>query len=76
MIIGIDAFNISSGGGITHLRNILKFSNPKSHSFTKIILWGSSETLDKVSNQQWVIKKTHPYLNKSGFHRLFWHIFR
>jgi len=76
MIIGLDAFNISSGGGITHLKNILEFSDPSSQNFTKIILWGSTETLNKIPDKDWIEKKTHPLLNKSGFHRIFWHIFK
>ena len=76
MIIGLDAFNISSGGGITHLKKILEFSDPSSQNFTKIILWGSIETLNKIPDQDWVEKKTDSLLNKSGLHRIFWHIFR
>ena len=40
MRIGIDASNIRSGGGISHLKNILLFAEPELYGLKKIIVWG------------------------------------
>ena len=38
MILVIDATNLSSGGGLTHIKNIIKFAKPIEFGFQKIIL--------------------------------------
>ena len=48
MIIGIDATNIKSDGGIVHLFELVnnfKFDNSK---IEKIIIWGNSNSLRKL----------------------------
>ena len=67
MIIGIDATNIRSGGGITHLKELLNNSNPKNNNFEKIIIWSSYLTLEKIENKFWIIKKSPKFLNKNLF---------
>jgi glycosyltransferase involved in cell wall biosynthesis len=75
MILGIDAFNISSGGGVTHLVELLSEVNPLKHGFKKVIIWGNFKVLDRIEDRDWLQKEYIPMLNKSLFHRIFWHKF-
>jgi glycosyltransferase involved in cell wall biosynthesis len=57
MIIGIDASNIKEGGGVTHLVNLLKASNPKKHNFIKIVIWCNKQIYPLIPNKKWISKK-------------------
>jgi glycosyltransferase involved in cell wall biosynthesis len=65
MIIGIDASNIREGGGLTHLKAILQFANPKQLGIDKIVVWSSIATLNQIPEVDFVEKVSHKYLNKS-----------
>ena len=56
MIIGIDASNIKEGGGVTHLVNLLKASNPKKHNFIKIVIWCNKQIYPLIPNKKWISK--------------------
>ena len=60
MIIGIDATNITQGGGITHIKNILNNSNEELLKLKKIIIWGNKETLKAIKKRK-NIKKIQVY---------------
>ena len=75
LFIGIDCFNISEGGGLTHLNAILKEFDSLLHKDAKIILWGSSNLLEKIPSYGWLLKRTNLFLNLNIISRLFWHIF-
>ena len=75
MILGVDASNISGGGGLTHLREIFTAACSERNSFEKVILWSGKKTLSKIPSRSWLIKKTHPFLNKSLPFRLYWQKF-
>lgn len=57
MIIGIDASNIKEGGGVTHLVNLLKASNPKKHNFIKIVIWCNKKIYPLIPNKKWISKR-------------------
>ena len=67
MKLGIDAFNISSGGGLTHLKEFISAARPEEYGFTKVYLWGSAELLNKIKNKRWLVKLNEPFLNKNLF---------
>lgn len=77
MIIGIDATNIGGGGGITHLKEILEsydyifFEN----KIDKIIIFGSSKTLEQLPKLEILDKLTFKGLNGSILKRLVFQIF-
>lgn len=74
MIIGIDASNLRSGGGITHLINILnqyKFDSKIEY----VIVWSNITTLSLIPESKFILKKSHPFLNKNLFFRTFWQYF-
>ena len=67
MIIGIDASNIRSGGGLTHLKEILNNSDPEVQLFEKIIVWSNSNTINNLPHKPWIEYKTSLLLNKGTF---------
>jgi glycosyltransferase involved in cell wall biosynthesis len=72
MIVGIDASNIRSGGGFTHLRELLAAAQPQKHRIRKVIVWGGSATLDKLREAPWLEKRCHPWLDRSLPYRASW----
>ena len=46
MIVGIDASNIYSGGGVNHLVNILKYSDYNDAGL--IVVWSNDKTIEKI----------------------------
>jgi glycosyltransferase involved in cell wall biosynthesis len=68
----IDASNIISGGGLTHLKEFIRHAEPKEFGFNNVVLWSSDKTLNHIDDKEWLIKCTHSYLNKSYFHRFYW----
>ena len=75
MIIGIDASNIKSGGGLRHLIQIVSYINKINVKVEKVILWSSSDTHKQIKNKKKLVKKTSYWLNKSILHRIIWNIF-
>lgn len=72
LIIGIDASNIITGGGITHLNELLKSIDSTFLPVKEIIIWGGKSTLAKIQANN----KTHfshqPLLDSTYSHRYFW----
>lgn len=75
MQLGIDASAPGSGGAKRHLIELLKEINPQDYGFNKVIIWGVDSLLDKLPDQEWLLIKTHPLLNKNLFFRIIWQIF-
>ena len=48
MIIGIDATNIRAGGGVTHLKELLRSVDVEKHDIEKIVIWSSKFTLNEI----------------------------
>lgn len=76
MILGIDAFNLSFGGGVTHLVEILRNADPHKFGFHKVIIWGSASTLKQIEDRSWLCKKPLPVLESNLLRRLIWHRFQ
>ena len=76
MILGINAFNIRAGGGLTHLEELLRAADPTAQGFKKVIVWGSTATLAKIDARDWLEKVNDPFLNRSLPIRVFWQRFR
>lgn len=72
MILGIDASNIRGGGGITHLKELLASYSPEKYKFNKIIIWACRHTLEQLKDHTWLEKRTHPFLDRNIFFRLYW----
>ena len=76
VILGIDAFNIRAGGGVTHLAELLGAAEPSAHGFHRVIIWSSTKTLEHIDDRIWLTKKSDPLLDKGLFHRALWNRFR
>lgn len=76
MILGIDASNIRAGGGVTHLVELLRAADPLVHGFKQVIVWGSTATLAKIDDRDWLHKVNDPLLDRGLPYRVFWQRFR
>ena len=59
MRLGIDASNISIGGGVTHLVEMLNGAQPLAHGFDMIVVWSSKATLSQLPERSSSKKKHH-----------------
>lgn len=74
-IVGIDATNLRQGGGVTHLIELLRAADPIQQGVSKVIVWGSSQTLMLIDNKPWLEKINPRLLNKNLLWRSFWQRF-
>jgi glycosyltransferase involved in cell wall biosynthesis len=75
MILGIDAINLIKGGGVTHLREILKYPEEFSRYFDKVYIWSNKKTLSIIPDSPLYIKRHNPVFEKSVFSRILWRKF-
>jgi glycosyltransferase involved in cell wall biosynthesis len=72
MRIGIDASNLRSGGGLTHLSALLAHADAHEAGIEQIVVWGSRATLDRLAPQPWLVKTVCPELDGSATARISW----
>lgn len=72
--VGIDATNISRGGGLTHLYEILDAFKPEHNLNIKIVLWAPSSVLKKINQKDWLRKITNKSINSNLFRRTLWQL--
>lgn len=72
MILGIDASNIKSGGGVTHIKELLANAKPEESSFRKVFIWASQKTLDQIPNMTWLEKVIVPNVDRGRLKRWYW----
>lgn len=75
LVLGIDATNLRHGGGVTHLYELLKAANPQEYGFSRVVIFGGSETLQKIEDRVWLEKISPPELERGLFHRSLWQLF-
>ena len=51
MKLGIDASNIRSGGGLTHLKGLLMSVDFEKFGIEKIVIWSCKATLDEIEEK-------------------------
>ena len=74
--IGIEASNLNSGGGLTHLQEILNnFNINNNRNICKIYVWSNNNTLSKIADGKFIHKLSNFYLERNIFLRFFWQIF-
>ena len=71
MIIGINASNIISTGGIHHLVNLIEYSDPNRDKFTKLIVWAPISTIKKIPNKEWIHLVDENEIGQNLYQRLF-----
>lgn len=70
--VGIDASNIRGGGGVTHLVELLRAATPYAQAFSKAVVWASQETLARIEDRPWLLKRSHPVLQGHYLRRAYW----
>jgi glycosyltransferase involved in cell wall biosynthesis len=74
--LGIDASNLREGGGLTHLIELLRASDPASQGISRVVVWGGQRTLNLLPKKEWLTLRPDPMLNQSLPIRLFWQKFK
>ena len=72
LTLGIDASNIRTGGGLTHLKELLDHAEPQKSGFKKLVVWASSNTLDQLPEKNWLTRRNEVLLNGPLISRLLW----
>ncbi len=72
MRLCIDASNVKSGGGATHLRELLRAADPPSFGFETVFLWAPKSTLQQVEVRPWLVKRWLPVLERNYVVRAWW----
>lgn len=72
MIVGIDATNLRSGGGVTHLAELLSAAQPASVEIERVVIWGGIPTLTALDERPWLVKCNPSALDKGLFQRTLW----
>ncbi len=70
--MGLDASNLVTGGAITHLTELIAYGNPRDYGISKVIIWGSDHTLERLPSKTWLKKKSRPQLISQVMHRSWW----
>jgi len=74
-VLGIDASNIRSGGGLTHLKELLSHADPNKYGFSKVIVWSCRRTLEQLPDVEWLDKKYVALLDGKLIFRIIWQRF-
>lgn len=74
MTLGIEASNIRSGGGLTHLMELISNIEQQEIGFDKVVVWASISTLARLPEREWLVKKSNKMIDKSFFTALIWQI--
>ena len=72
MVIGVEASNIRTGGGLIHLKEVLENLNPVEYGIEKIVLFSSEKTNSFIKDFVWLEKPKIDFLNTSSFKRILW----
>jgi glycosyltransferase involved in cell wall biosynthesis len=75
MRLGIDASNLRSGGGVTHLVGVLSAAEPAASGFTRVTVWGGADTLARLSARDWLEPVHEAALDGGLVRRLLWQRF-
>src|ERR1043165_9116109 len=73
MRLGIDASNLRTGGGLTHLCELLGSAEPAAHGIESVTVWGARQTLAPLpSDRAWLTLGHEPMLDGALPVRLCW----
>ena len=74
MVLGIDASTVGSGGAKRHLIELLNYFVPDKYEFSIIKIWGRQDVLDQLPDSPYLLKYSHPFLNKGLLYRTLWQL--
>jgi len=69
-VIGIDAGNTRTGGGLTYLSEMIKAAEPERFGINSVVIWGNAAALAEMPERSWLRlrhEKAHDELYLSGF---------
>ena len=72
LTIGIDATNLRSGGGVTHLVELLRAAHPSRLGVDRVVVWGGTQILAALEDRPWLEKRNPPELEHGLPLRVFW----
>lgn len=72
MRLCIDASNVKSGGGVTHLVELLRVADPLSFGFEKVVVWAPRATLGQLEDRPWLVKCAFPVFERNFLLRALW----
>ena len=75
MIIGIDATNIKSDGGIVHLFELVNNFNFRNSKIKKLIIWGNSNCLKKIKKNSKIHKIQIDKFFSNTYLNILWQFF-
>lgn len=75
MKLAIDASNIRSGGGLTHLLEVTEQLSCNKDILTEVRIWAPLETLKKLPSNSLIIHEQSKFLNHGWLGRVIWQIF-
>jgi glycosyltransferase involved in cell wall biosynthesis len=71
-IVGIDAANLRSGGGVTHLVELLSSADVAVDCFDSVHVWTGSQTANRLPRKDWLHVHDLPELNGNLLRRSLW----
>jgi glycosyltransferase involved in cell wall biosynthesis len=72
MRLGIDASNLRSEGGVTHLVELLRHADPTELGIEEVIVWTGKSLAEILPREPWLSVKIQSFLNHSLPFRIFW----
>lgn len=73
-VLFIEASNIRTGGGLTHLIELLRVASPADAGIQEVIVGAPDSSLSKIEARPWLTKYSHPFLNKNYLFRFLWQL--
>ena len=73
--LAIDAINGQSGGGLTHLSQLLNECKPHLSGIRKVTIWSNRSTAESLPNYPWLIKKSPSWIERNMVIRIFYQQF-
>lgn len=73
--VGIDAANLRGGGGVTHLVELLRATEPEEMGIQGVVVWGGTATLNLIDDRPWIKKCFIPELDRGLLRRTLWQRF-
>jgi len=70
VVIGVDAGNTRTGGGLTYLSEMFKAAEPREAGIERVVVWGNSAALAEMPERPWLTlqhQKEHDELYAAGF---------
>ena len=72
MRLGIDASNIRVGGGLKHLKELLRSVEIGKFDIEKIVIWSCKTTLKDIEEKPWLKKCSEPVMEQNYLQRALW----